>query len=260
MEIKMPSDPPFRKMRKYMSQQSLLAAMAAREAWGEAQALERGFEPDKIGLYAGVGLTAVDLLAGREILMASLDETGSFAPENFSQVGQSSLNPLWAFETLANMPACIISVLEGLKGESAVYCPFEDGAAQALWEAAAALEQGFIDLAVVVAADTPHKASSLTDLAKLRHILPNQTASPAAGAVVLARAGEGGHKTGAILKNFQIQRVASPPDDPLSDLLGRTMAAAPILLAVLAVKARQLNLKTSIICSEGHRFSFEAAI
>jgi 3-oxoacyl-(acyl-carrier-protein) synthase len=246
-------------MRKYMSRQAFLAAVAAKEALAEAEPVKREMEPGRIGLYAGVGLTAVDRGAGAEILLASLDDEGSFAPERFSDGGLGAVNPLWAFETLANMPACIVSVLEVIKGESAIYAPFEDGAAQALREAAAALGRGLIDLAVVLAADTPDDPANLTETAVLGHLRPSETVSAAAAALVLARAGDAGLQSPVLLGDFELRRIAdSRPDDPLAPLIGRTMAAAPLVLAVLATAAPELFLKTSMTCSLGHFFSFKA--
>jgi hypothetical protein len=157
------------------------------------------------------------------------------------------------------MPACLISVLEGLKGESAIYAPFEDGGAQALTEAAEALGAGLVDLAVVAAADSPDEPSSLAETAFWGHLRPAETASAASAALVLARRGEGGYPPGQGLARLKLSRVqAGEARDPLAALIGRTMAAAPVILALLAATAPELRLPTEMVCSQGHRLSFEA--
>ncbi|MDR1395794.1 MAG: hypothetical protein LBK52_06475 [Deltaproteobacteria bacterium] len=255
----LPDLPAFRKMQKYMSAQALLAAAAAREALEAARPLEKGFAPERIGLFAGTGLAAADPQAGAEILTASLDEKGCFSPALFSARGLSSVNPLRSFQTLANMPACIISVLEGIKGESAIYCPLEDGTARAVIEAVLALEAGRVDLALAAAADTPNRPSNLGELAQAGYLRPEETAAAAGGALVLARKGEGGYD-GPVFRNFQLRRTApGRPFDPLSARLGRTAAAAPIILAVLSALAPELALEKRIAGSQGHELSFEAA-
>ncbi|MDR1085875.1 MAG: hypothetical protein LBP22_13730 [Deltaproteobacteria bacterium] len=254
----LPDDPAFRKMRKYMSGQAFLAALAAREALGQAELMKKGFEPDRIGLFVGAGLTSVDRQAGLEILAASVNSQGVFEPEKFVSCGLKSVNPLWAFETLANMPACIISVLEGLKGESAVYTPFEDAGAQALKEAVRALETGLVDAAVVAASDSPNEPASLAQTALLGYLKESEVAAEASAALVLVRNGGGDCLARPGIDEVILERIeSSVPDDPLALFLGRTMAASPVILALLASLAPELGLNTSLICSRGHRFSFE---
>ena len=155
------------------------------------------------------------------------------------------------------MPACIISVLEGLKGESAIYSPFEDAGAQALVEATEALEMGLVDLAVVVAVDTPNELANLLEIALLGYLRPKEIASYAAGALILARSGEGRGHNAPLLKDCRLKRVAQKdPEDPLAPGLGRTLAAAPLVLAVLGAMAPDLNLPSCLIGSTGHLFSF----
>ncbi|MDR1297745.1 MAG: hypothetical protein LBO05_10335 [Deltaproteobacteria bacterium] len=254
----LPESPKFRRMRKYMSGQSLLAAVASRAALEAADIGRLGFPMERVGLFAGVGLASVDHLAGAEILSASLDAGGAFDPERFSAGGLNSLNPLWAFESLANMPACIVSVLEGVKGESAVYAPYEDAGMQALCEAAEALDFGLVDLALVLASDSPHAPSNLAELTLLGHLGDDDVASEAAAALVLARPGDAGDKSAPILGNFQTSRVAGlAGGDPLAPLLGRTMTAAPLILVVLSALCPGLSLPRTITGSLGRRLSFE---
>ena len=225
-----------RRMRKFMSRHSELAAVAARQALAESAPLARGIQPERIGLYAGVGLVAVDTRTSIDLLRKSLDEEGAFSQRVFADKGLHAIHPLWSFHTLANMPACIVSVLEKIKGDNGIYTPWEDQTAFALLEAAHALRRGDIDCAVVVAADTPSHPSSLAELANAGYIDPTETAAPGAACLVLERPeGAGaGQPPFPRLTNIRLALDNAPRADPLAPLIGRTVAAAPLLLVALA--------------------------
>ncbi len=53
---------PDRRMRKFMSHHAELAAVAARQALHQANPTARGIAPERMGLYAGVGLAAVQVI------------------------------------------------------------------------------------------------------------------------------------------------------------------------------------------------------
>ena len=248
-----------RHMRKFMSRQAELAAAAARQALEEADLPARGIAPARIGLYAGVGLAAMDITASARLLRACLDENGSFSLSRFSRDGLRTIHPLWSFHTLANMPACIVSVLEGIEGDNGIYTPWEDQTAFALLEAAYALHDGVIDAAVVVAADTPSHPASMAELASCGFIAPGEVVAPGAACLVLERA-----DTSAPARPFSrlggLRLMASaaedaPCDDPLAPIIGRTVAAAPLLLVILAPL---LGLPCRLRGCGGHDFSFEA--
>ncbi|MCL2591344.1 MAG: hypothetical protein FWD67_10855 [Betaproteobacteria bacterium] len=249
-----------RRMRKFMSRQAELAAAAAREALEEADLPARGVAPERIGLYAGVGLAAMDIAASAKLLRASLDEEGSFSLSRFSRDGLHTIHPLWSFHTLANMPACIVSVLEGIKGDNGIYTPWEDQTAFALLEAAHALGEGSIDAAVVVASDTPSHPASMVGLASSDFIAPGEVVAPGAACLVLERTNTS--TTERLFSRLSSLRlVTSPqedarPDDPLAPVIGRTLAAAPLLLVILAPL---LGLPCRLRGCGKHSFSFEAA-
>ena len=248
-----------RRMRKFMSRQAELAAAAAREALQEADLPARGIAPERIGLYAEVGLTAMDVTVNANLLRASVDENGAFSLNRFSRDGLHTIHPLWSFHTLANMPGCIVSVLENIKGDNGIYTPWEDQTAFALLEAAYALHEGAIDAAVVVAADTPSHPASMVELASLGFLAPGEVAAPGAACLVLERPDTSAPKRPySRLSGLCLVASASEearPDDPLTPILGRTLAAAPLLLVLLAPL---LGLPCHLHGCGGHDFSFEA--
>jgi len=247
-----------RRMRKFMSRQAELAAVAAREALAEANLPARGVAPERIGLYAGVGLAAMDITVSTNLLRTSLDEDGSFSLRRFSQDGLRTIHPLWSFHTLANMPACIVSVLENIKGDNGIYTPWEDQTAFALLEAAHALHEGVIDAAVVVASDTPSHPASMVEIAASGFIAPGEIVAPGAACLVLERPSAGAPaRPFSRLSSLCLMTSAAEdarPDDPLAPIIGRTLAAAPLLLVILAPL---LNLSCRLRGCGGSSFSFE---
>ena len=248
-----------RRMRKFMSRHAELAAIAARQALAEADSQGRGIPADRVGLYAGVGLAATDLRSSADLLRNSLDSAGDFNLERFAHSGLPTIHPLWSFHTLPNMPACIVSVLEGIQGDNAIYSPWEDQTAFALLEAAHALERGDIDRAVVVASDTPAHPACLAELALAGHIAPPEVAASGAACLVLERPDkEPSVRTLAHLRDLRLAALSRPaprPRDPLAPFIGRTVAAAPLLLIALAPF---FDLPRRLDGCGGHSFSFEA--
>ena len=246
-----------RRMKKFMSPHAELAAAAARQAMAEARPHERGILPERMGLYAGTGLASADVRASHALLGASLDTEGAFSVDAFCARGMRTIHPLWSFHTLANMPACIVSVLENIKGPNGIYTPWEDQTAFALIEAAHALEREDVDCAVVVAADWPSHPGSLVELASLGCIRPGETASYGAGCLVLERPDSlPPGKRAPRLHSLRLSPLPGQPVsvDPLEPLLGRTVSAAPLLLAALGAEC---GLPPVLDGCGGQRFSFE---
>jgi 3-oxoacyl-(acyl-carrier-protein) synthase len=244
-----------RRFRKFMSRQAELAAAAARQALAESAPLARGVAAERIGLYAGMGLAAVDIRTSIGLLGKSLDESGAFSETVFAREGLRAIHPLWSFHTLANMPACIVSVLEGIKGDNGIYTPWEDQGAFALIEAAHALARGDVDCAVVVAADTPSHPASMVEMAASGHVSPDEVVAPGAACLVLERPGVGDDdRIRFRLSAMQLVLEEAPRADPLASFVGRTVAAAPLLLAALA---SSLDLPRRLSGCGGHTFSFK---
>jgi 3-oxoacyl-(acyl-carrier-protein) synthase len=246
-----------RRMHKFMSHQAKLAAVVARQALAMAAPLERGIKPERIGLYAGVGLTAMDVDTSIRFLRKSLGEDGTFSQSAFAHEGLHTIHPLWSFHSLANMPACIISVLEGIKGDNGIYTPWEDQTAFALIEAAFALKRRDIDCAVVVAADTPSHPASLVELAHAGYLAATEIAADGAACLILERPdATPASAPSPRLKNLELVFTDAPRHDPLAPFIGRTVAAAPLLLVALAAA---LDLPCQLQGCGGHAFSFEVA-
>ncbi|MDR0737270.1 MAG: hypothetical protein LBF51_10680 [Zoogloeaceae bacterium] len=242
-----------KRIHKFMSRQAELAAVAARQALAQSSPLARGIRPERIGLYAGVGLTAMDMDGSVSFLRKSFGEDGAFSHNAFTQKGLRAIHPLWSFHSLANMPACIVSVLEGIKGDNGLYTPWEDQSAFALIEAAHALGRGDIDCAVVLASDTPSHPASLVELARAGYLAPTEIAADGAACLVLERSETA--PPSRRLKNMDLVFTGAPLHDPLASFIGRTVAAAPLLLVALADAC---GVPCRLTGCGGHGFSFEA--
>ena len=224
-----------RRMLKFMSDAAVLGCLAAREALQEAQALQR-FPPHRIGLYAGTGLAAANVNDVRAVVDASIDAAGEFSCRLLGERGLAAANPLLSFKILANMPPCLISVSEGIRGPNLIFTPWEGQTGAAIAEGWRAVATGEVACALVGAADTAASASTFVYLRQAGLLGPEEFPASGAGYLVLERtetAQRDGVPIRARIRNMRLQPCAHI-SDPLGPRLGRTFAAAPALLMGLA--------------------------
>lgn len=232
------------RMAKFMSAPALLGCVAAHEALDKARAAER-FAPERIGLFAATGMAAADIDESIEMLKESLDEEGSFSIRRFGEKGLHSINPLLSFKILANMPGCLVSVIENIKGPSYIFTPWEDQAAAAIIEAIDALNSREIDCAVVTASDIASHPANLVHLASEGFIKDNEVAAPGAGCLVLEReetAAETGRNCPRISR-LSLSNKNWKLHDPLAVKIGRTIAPAPLIMLGLAASGIKIDIE-----------------
>jgi 3-oxoacyl-[acyl-carrier-protein] synthase II len=222
-----------RRMLKYMSEAAVLGCVAAREAVTMA-GLKGRVRPERIGLYAGTGLAAATIAEARPMLEASRGADGRFSCAAFGARGLAATNPLLSFRILANMPPCLVSILEGIKGPNGIFNPREAQAAEALVEAWQAVADGEVDAALTGAADYPAHPATWVYLRQAGLLTPGESPAPAAAYVVFERAERCGRKAVARVDSVGVRHTNAPPRDPLAERLGRTFAAAPAVLLALA--------------------------
>ena len=253
---------PNRRMLKYMSEGGVLGCLAAHEAIEEA-AVQKRFRPERVGLFAATGLAAARLKDTLPMVAAAVDADGSFSPALFGKSGLPAANPLISFRILANMSACVVSIIEGIRGPSYVFTPWEGQGGAALVEAWRAVAAGEVDAAVAGGSDSAAQASSFVFLRR-RGILGDDEL-PASGAayVVLERAATAQHDGvadyGRIL-DLSLKRSDGPLYDPLAPQMGRTFAAAPAMLLGLASflrGGRHANAPQTLVSGvDGQEFCF----
>jgi 3-oxoacyl-(acyl-carrier-protein) synthase len=227
-----------RKMLKFMSEAAVLGCIAAHEAIEDADARRR-FRSERIGLYAATGLAGIDLREAMPMIRASLGEDGNFNCGSLGSSGLAAANPLLSFKILANMPPCLVSIIEGIKGPNLLFTPWEGQAGAALHEAWQAVATGDVDCALAGGADNATIPTVVPFLRKMGFLRENEYPSAGAGYVVLER------QAAALRSNRRIYATiiaidVGPSDaeaqDPLAQRIGRTYAAAPAILLGLAAQ------------------------
>ncbi len=224
-----------RRMLKYMSEAAALGCAAAREALETAGAKQR-FPAERIGLYAATGLAAASVEDIRATLELSIDERGDFSSRLFGSQGLAATNPLISFKILANMPPCLISVMEGIKGPNLIFTPWEGQAGAALLEAWLAVRAGVVDGALAGAADSAAHPSTLVYLRQSGFLRECEVPATGSAYLFLERtetALRDGRRILAHIESVSIENMESKAGDPLSERMGRLFAAAPPVLLAL---------------------------
>lgn len=228
-----------RRMLKYMSESAVLGCIAAHEALEDSGALKR-FAPERIGLYAATGLATANVRDVSTMIEESIDEQGAFSCRLLGQRGLAATNPLISFKILANMPPCLVSIIEAIKGPNLILTPWEGQTGAVILEAWNAVRSGEVDCALVGAADTASSSSTFVYLKQSG--LLGQNESPASGAAYLvleshASALKDSRPIHSIIRRVELAGTDKEPHDPLSERIGRTFAAAPAILLGLACLA-----------------------
>jgi hypothetical protein len=234
-----------RRMLKFMSEAAMLGCVAAREACQQARLRER-FKPERIGLFAGTGLAAASVDEARPMLEASIGADGHFSCAALGRKGLAAANPLLSFKILANMPPCLISIIEGIKGPNLIFSPWEAQSAEALIEAWRAVADGDVDAALAGAADHPAHPATVVYLRQSGRLKADEHPAPAGAYVVLEsaeRAARDGLTPLAIVESIDVceEQGASSGESGIGpaihEHLGRSFAAEPAVSLALTVLA-----------------------
>lgn len=245
-----------RKTLKYMSHAAMLGCVAAREAALDARLRER-FRGEDAGLFAATGLAAADAHQALPLVRESIDHEGHFSTRLLGQRGLPATDPLLSFRILANMPACLISIQEGIRGPSYIFTPWEGQTGAALREAWRAVASGEVAAAITGAADTPAHPATFVYLRQSGVLRGNDVPSDAASYLVLERAETAVRDSQRIYAQLESVEVAETREagfDPLRSRMGCAIAASP---AVLLALAAQLSWPEVSLCgSDGSRIVF----
>lgn len=246
-----------RRMLKYMSQSAVLGCVAAREALENAHAKVR-FSPERMGLYAGTGLATADIDEVRTMVEASIDESGQFSCRLLGERGLAATNPLLSFKILANMPPCLISIIECVKGPNLIFTPWEGQTGAALLEAWKAVGMGEVDCALAGAADNAAHPATFLYLHQAGLLRTGQYPASGAAYLVFERletARRDGRQIYAEIENVSLSVSDEGVNDPLSEPMGRTFAAAPAIL--LGLKSMSGAASLSICGVDGQRLEIK---
>jgi 3-oxoacyl-(acyl-carrier-protein) synthase len=244
-------------MLKYMSDAAVLGCLAGREALENSSAKAR-FSPERVGLYAGTGLATASMDEVRAMVEASIDEGGQFSCRLLGEHGLAATNPLLSFKILANMPPCLISIIECIKGPNLVFTPWEGQTGAALLEAWKAVASGEVDCALAGGADNAVHPAAFVYLHQAG--LLGREEYPASGAAYLVfekweTAKRDGRYIYAQIENVSLFPCDEGVNDPLSERVGRTFAAAPAIL--LGLKSMEGGGGLSICGVDRQRLEIE---
>ncbi|MHC4917006.1 MAG: beta-ketoacyl synthase N-terminal-like domain-containing protein [Planctomycetota bacterium] len=249
-----------RRMIKYMSEAALLGCIAAREAAAAAEIAGR-FAPERVGLFAGTGLAAAGVREVRPMIEASLAEDGHISARLLGERGLAATNPLLSFKILANMPACLVSVIEGVKGPNYIFTPWEGQTGAALLEAWRAVGSGEVDCALCGAADAAAHPSTCVYLSQAGLLAEGEFPASAAAYLVLEReetARRDRRRIAARVSRAQLLPTGGPGRDPLAARMGRSFSAAPAVLLALASFSADGTVRVSGVDSLEFRAELEA--
>jgi 3-oxoacyl-[acyl-carrier-protein] synthase II len=107
---------PDRKSMKVMGRNIQFAVVAAHEAMTSAGIDPGILDPERFGVCMGSGVVPMGLSDLAKPIMDSLDETGTFEPAKFGEVGPRSLEPLWLLKLLPNMLSSHLAILHHAEG------------------------------------------------------------------------------------------------------------------------------------------------
>jgi len=242
-----------RRMLKFMSHAAVLGCVAAREACSQA-AIRPRFDPRRVGLFCAAGLAAAGVQDVAPLIQQSTDDHGRFSCRLLGERGLPATNPLLSFKILANMPACLVSIQESIKGPNCIFTPWESQAAAALVEAWCAVANGEVDCAVAGAADSPSNPATVVFLRQAGLLAADEYPADGAAYVVLESArsaARSGQPILARIGSIDLRPVGSQPNDPLANRMGRSFAAAPMIwfaLACLGCSATAAVAGNTLVC------------
>ncbi len=249
-----------RRMLKYMSESAVLGCVAAHEAAADAS-IQKRFRPERIGLYAGTGLAAARIEEAAPMLRESVDENGRFSCRLLGERGLAATNPLMSFKILANMPPCLVSIIEGVKGPNMIFTPWEGQTGHALLEAWRAVSEGEVDCALAGGADAPAHPFTLLYLSQAGLLGEDEKPANGAAYVVMERAESARRdqqRVYARTAHMEVSASGDRPHDPLAARMGRCFAAAPAIALCLACQVE--GMATSVCGADGQEFRAELEI
>lgn len=203
------------KMRKFMGPQDALAVTAAARALEDAGLAGRGLG-ERAGLFIGVGHLPFEQDDIDRLLEGSLVD-GAFSMTAFAEHGYHAVNPLVTFRCLSNMPAFHASVNFDIQGPYFVTYPEVGQAYAALDEACWALEDGRVDVALLVG--VAHQKNFLVSQHARRVVPPADLARlEDAGGCLVLETEAGARARGARVRARLLERAASyDPVHPFED-------------------------------------------
>ncbi|MBI5501937.1 MAG: hypothetical protein HY907_16960 [Deltaproteobacteria bacterium] len=165
------------KLRKLMSEDAFLATVAGKlaiAAAGLARGPGRSVLDDRFAAFVACGIGAAGWRELVPVFRDSMGEDGRLSLALLGERGLRRCNPLFAFQVLANMPLCFLSIEESLRGDNLTFAPWEGGGVDAIDAGVASLRRGEADAAVVCGASAMAGTQGVYWLAEKGLLTPPQ--------------------------------------------------------------------------------------
>jgi hypothetical protein len=213
-----------KKARKYLGTQDALAVVSTGLALARSGV---ALPPERTGLFLAVGYIPFLEKDVAPVLEGSLASDGSFSLERFAAEGYLRAHPLLAFRCLPNMPAYHVASSFDVQGPYAVLYPSAGQLYLALEEARRSLEEGRVDVALVVG--VAHQSNLLVEhhMSRIDPPVPASELRDAAATLVLCRSDDAsrlGLRADLALESLEVGYV---PFDPLRDATPREESTEP---------------------------------
>jgi 3-oxoacyl-[acyl-carrier-protein] synthase II len=103
---------------------------------------------EEIGYFAGMGMVDYKIHDLLPSVIKSLSPTKGINYDAFFSYGYQEIFPLWPLSMLNNIGFCQVGITLGIKGENTVFSPYADSGLHAIGEAAYALLEGKVQVAL----------------------------------------------------------------------------------------------------------------
>ena len=145
---------PDNKTLRFMGRPAQMAVVAARLAMQDASLKADDTYPgEEIALFGATGLAGPPVNEVVKLLTYCAAPDGSLDLGRFGKVALKRVRPVLSFKTTGNMPICFVSIFENIRGENAVYTPWEGQCSQAIAAGIRAVECGRAAAALVGGCD-----------------------------------------------------------------------------------------------------------
>ena len=159
---------PNNKTLRLMNRDAQMAVVAARLAAQDAGLIaDETYPGERIALFGATGLSSLPAEEISSLVRNSAAPDGSLDLGRFGQVALKRVRPVLSFKILANMPICFVSIFENIRGENAVYAPWEGQGAQAIAAGLRAIRRGAAPCALVGGCDVKTHEFSFISLQQL---------------------------------------------------------------------------------------------
>lgn len=155
---------PDNKTLRLMNRDAQMAVVAGRLAMQDASVqADETYPGQDIALFGATGLAGLPVEEITRLVTLSAASDGTLDLDRLGRVALKRVRPVLSFKILANIPICFVSIFEGVRGENAVYAPWEGQGAQAIAAGIRSIRQGRTDCALVGACDVKtHEFSFIT--------------------------------------------------------------------------------------------------